>query len=397
MVAEGYLSLTDDQRDLLSVVADLVDREVLPAGVQMDRTDEFPESLVATMAGLGLFGLMVDEQHGGIGASFLTYALTVQEISRGSMSVGGILNTHFMVAYLIGTFGTPDQRERLLPLMAAGSPRGAFSLSEPGCGSDVAAIRSTAIRDGDDWLISGTKMWVTNGARAGLVAVLVRTNIGADKPQDNTTTFLVEKPSGFGDIGNGITIPPPIEKMGYRGIETTEIVFEGTRLPSSAVLGGADGIGRGFRQMMDAIEVGRINVAARACGVARRAFELATRYAQQRSAFGKPISGHQATQFALAEMATKIRAAQHLTAAAAVLKDAGDRVDLEAGMAKYFATEACKEVVEAAFRIHGGYGYSKEFEIERLYRDAPMMLIGEGTNEIQKMIIARRLLEQHRL
>ena len=386
--------LTDVQREILSTVHDFVDREILPNAGGLEQKDEFPEAIVEGMKEMGLFGLMIDEEYDGLGESLLTYALVVEELSRGWMSISGIINTHFIVAYMLQRHGTDEQKRSLLPRMASGEIRGAFSMSEPGCGSDVAAIKTRAELDGDSYLINGQKMWLTNGARAGLVATLVRTDQGEDSVYRNMTTFLVEKEPGFGDVGNGITVPPKIEKMGYKGVETTELVFDGTRVPASSILGGEPG--KGFYQMMDGIEVGRVNVAARGCGVALRAFELAVAYAQQRVAFGKPIAQHEAVMFRLAEMATKVEAAHQMMVMAAQRKDAGERNDLEAGMAKYLASEYCKEVVEDSFRIHGGYGYSKEYEIERLYREAPMLLIGEGTADIQKLIIGRRLLEDYR-
>lgn len=386
--------LSEVQQEILATVREFVDREILPVVAELEHKDEFPERIVEGMREMGLFGLMIDEAHGGLGESLLTYALVVEALSRGWMSISGIINTHFIVAYMISQHGTPEQRERLLPRLATGELRGAFSMSEPGCGSDVSAITSKAVADGDGFILNGQKMWLTNGARAGLVATLVRTDQGAESVYRNMTTFLVEKEPGFGQVGNGITVPPKIEKMGYKGVETTELVFDGTRLPASSVLGGE--AGRGFYQMMDGVEVGRVNVAARGCGVAIRAFELAIDYAQQRKAFGKAIAQHEAVMFRLAEMATKVEAAHQMMVMAARRKDAGARNDLEAGMAKYLASEYCKEVVEDAFRIHGGYGYSKEYEIERLYREAPMLLIGEGTADIQKLIIGRRLLEDYR-
>ena len=389
--------LTDIQQEILSTVRTFVDKEILPYATDLEHKDEFPQDIVDGMAEMGLFGLMIPEEYGGLGESLLTYALAVEELSRGWMSVSGIINTHFIVAYLLRQHGTDEQRQSYLPRMAAGEIRGAFSMSEPGCGSDVSAIKTKAVRDGDDYVINGQKMWLTNGARAGLVATLVKTDEGADSVYRNMTTFLVDKQPGFGDAGNGVTIPPKIEKMGYKGVETTEMVLEGTRQPVSTVLGGAEGLGKGFYQMMDGIEVGRVNVAARGCGVALRAFELGIAYAQQRETFGKPIAQHQAIMFKLAEMATKVESAHQMMVMAARKKDAGQRNDLEAGMAKYLAAEYCKEVVEDSLRIHGGFGYTKEYEIERLYREAPMLLIGEGTAEIQKMIVGRRLLEDYKL
>lgn len=277
--------------------------------------------------------------------------------------------------------------------MAAGEIRGSFSMSEPDLGSDVAAIRTRARRDGDSYVIDGSKMWLTNGGSSNLIALLVRTDENAGKPHQNLTTFLVEKPEGFGEVAPGLTIPGKIDKMGYKGVDTTEAVFDGFRIPASQVLGEAPG--RGFSFMMDGIEVGRVNVAARACGIAIRAFELAIEYAQQRRTFGKPIAQHQAIAFKLAEMATKVEAAHLMMVNAARLKDTGERNDVAAGMAKLIASEYCAEVTQDAFRIHGGYGYSKEYEIERLMREAPFLLIGEGTSEIQKTIISRGLLRDY--
>jgi alkylation response protein AidB-like acyl-CoA dehydrogenase len=345
---------------------------------------------------MGLFGLTIAEEYGGIGESLLTYALVVEQIARGWMSVSGVINTHFIVAYMIAQHGTDQQKQHLLPRMATGALRGAFSMSEPELGSDVAAIRTRARAADDEFVLAGPKMWLTNGARAGIVATLVKDGVGADSAYRNMTTFLVEKEPGFGETRPGLTIPGKIEKMGYKGVETTEMILDGVRVPASAVLGGPACRGRGFYQMMDGVEVGRVNVAARACGVGIRAFELAIAYAQQRRSFGKPIAEHQAIAFKLAEMATKVEAAHLMMVNAARLKDAGERNDVEAGMAKYLASEYCAEVTEEAFRIHGGYGYSKEYEIERLMREAPFLLIGEGTSEIQKTIISRGLLREHR-
>jgi alkylation response protein AidB-like acyl-CoA dehydrogenase len=388
--------LTDVQRDILATVRDFVDKEIIPHAQRLEHADEYPADIVDGMREMGLFGLTIDEEYGGLGASLLTYALVVEELSRGWMSISGIVNTHFIVAYLISKHGSAGQRERLLPAMATGEMRGAFSMSEPGCGSDVSAIRSRAVRHGDGFVLHGQKMWLTNGAYSSIVATLVKTDTGADSGYGNMSTFLLEKEPGFGETAPGLTIPGKIEKMGYKGVETTEMVLDGVAVPASAVLGGDEGLGRGFYQMMDGIEVGRVNVAARACGISIRAFELAIAYAQQRHAFGAPLAGHQAIAFKLAEMGTKIEAAHALMVNAARLKDAGRRNDVEAGMAKLLASEYCAEVVQEAFRIHGGYGYSKEYEIERLMREAPFLLIGEGTSEIQKTIIARGLLKEYR-
>jgi len=387
--------LTDVQQEILSTVKSFVDKEILPYATDLEHKDEFPEAIVEGMKEMGLFGLMIPEEYGGLGESLLTYALVVEQIARGWMSVSGVINTHFILAYMIRQHGTEEQKQHWLPKMATGEVRGGFSMSEPGCGSDVSAIKTKAVADGDEFVIDGQKMWLTNGARAGLVATLVRTDEGADSVYKNMTTFLVEKEPGFGKQG-GLTIPGKIEKMGYKGVETTEMVFEGHRVPASSVLGGDAGRGQGFYQMMDGVEVGRVNVAARACGIMIRAFELGIAYSQQRRTFGKQIADHQAIAFKLAEMATKVEAGHLMMVNAARLKDQGKRNDVEAGMAKYLASEYCFEVTTESFRIHGGYGYSKEYEIERLFREAPFLLIGEGTSEIQKTIISRGLLREYR-
>jgi alkylation response protein AidB-like acyl-CoA dehydrogenase len=389
--------LSDLQTEILATVRTFVDKEILPYATELEHKDAFPDAIVDGMKQLGLFGLTIDEQYGGLGESLLTYALVVEEIARGWMSISGVINTHFIVAYLISQHGTDDQKQRLLPQMATGDLRGAFSMSEPECGSDVAAIKTRARPDGDEFVLTGQKMWLTNGARAGLVATLVRDELGAESVYRNMTTFLIEKEPGFGETRPGLTIPGKIDKMGYKGVETTEMVLDDVRVPAAAVLGGADGRGRGFYQMMDGIEVGRVNVAARGCGIAIRAFELAVAYAQQRRTFGKAIADHQAVAFTLAEMATKVEAAHLLMVNAARLKDSGARNDVEAGMAKLLASEYCAQVTQDSFRIHGGYGYSKEYEIERLMREAPFLLIGEGTSEIQKLIISRGLLREYRV
>ena len=389
--------LTDVQVEILKAVRDYVDNEILPYATHLEHKDEYPADIVEGLKDLGVFGLMIPEEYGGLGESLLTYALVVEEIARGWMSVSGVINTHFIVAWMVMHHGTDEQKAHYLPRMATGEIRGAFSMSEPGCGSDVAAIQSRAVRDGDEFVLNGQKMWLTNGGSSTLVAVLVRTDGEAPEGASvykRMTAFLIDKPSGFGEVRPGLTIPGKIEKMGYKGVDTTELVMDDLRLPASAILGGEPG--RGFYQMMDGVEVGRVNVAARACGLARRAFELGVDYAQQRVTFGKPIAEHQAVAFRLADMGTKVEAAHQMMVMAARKKDSGERNDLEAGMAKLLASEYCKEVVEDSFRIHGGYGYSKEYEIERLYREAPMLMIGEGTADIQKMIIARRLLEEYK-
>jgi alkylation response protein AidB-like acyl-CoA dehydrogenase len=391
--------LTDIQKEILSTVRAFVDKEIIPNATELEHADEYPEQIVKGMAEMGLFGLMIPEEFGGLGESLLTYALVVEQISRGWMSVSGVINTHFILAYLLMRHGTDAQKQRLLPRMATGEVRGAFSMSEPDVGSDVAGIKSRASVDPErenGFRLDGQKMWLTNGARARVVATLVRDELGADSVYRNMTAFLIEKEPGFGETRPGLTIPGKLEKMGYKGVETTEMILNNVSVDADDVLGGPDQRGRGFYQMMDGIEVGRVNVAARACGISIRAFELAVAYAQQRKTFGKPIAEHQAIGFKLAEMATKVEAAHLMMVNAARLKDSGQRNDVEAGMAKLLASEYCVEVTQDSFRIHGGYGYSREYEIERLMREAPFLLIGEGTSEIQKTIISRGLLKEYR-
>ncbi len=389
------LGLTEIQTEIVANVRAFVHKQIIPNAQELEHADAYPTEIVDGMREMGLFGLMIPEEYGGLGESLLTYALCVEELARGWMSVSGVINTHFIVAYMIRQHGTDEQKQRFLPRMATGEVRGAFSMSEPELGSDVAAIKTSAKRDGENgYVINGQKMWLTNGATSTLVAALVRTEEGQEKPHKNLTTFLIEKPAGFGEILPGLTIPGKIDKMGYKGIDTTELIFDGYHAAGDDILGGTPG--RGFTHMMDGIEVGRVNVSARACGIAQRAFELAARYAQQRRTFGKPIAEHQAIAFSLAEMATKVEAAHLMMVNAARLKDSGERNDVAAGMAKYLCSEYCAEVTQASFRIHGGYGYSKEFEIERLMREAPFLLIGEGTSEIQKQIISKGLLREYR-
>jgi alkylation response protein AidB-like acyl-CoA dehydrogenase len=396
-----YAEKTDEQRAILEMVRQFVDEQVLPVAEKHDHEDSFPDEVVEQMKELGLFGVTIPEEYEGMGLDLTTYAMIVEELSRGWISVSGIVNTHFIGSYLLMKFGTEEQRRRWLPRMASGEIRAAFSLSEPGLGSDVQAISTRARKDGDDWVINGQKMWVTNGLRSGLVFLLAKSDPDADPPYRGMTCFITEKEPGAerneGPYA-GLTVPPKIKKMGYKGVESTELVYEDYRCPADNVLGGeAEGLNKGFGQMMDALEVGRVNVAARGVGIAQRALELALRYSQERKTFGRQIADHQAIQFKLADMAVKVDAARMLTMKAARLKDAGERSDLEAGMAKLYASESAKEVVEDAFRIHGGYGYSKEYEIERLYRDAPLLLIGEGTSEIQRMVIGKKLLQRHKI
>jgi len=372
--------------EIVGAVRAWVERDVIPNVAEFEQADEFPQAMFEQMCEFGLFGSTIPEEYGGLGLDITTYARLIEEISRGYMSLAGILNTHKIGATMIWRYGTDEQRQRFLPRMCDGSFRAAFSLSEPDAGSDTGALRCRAEWDGDEWVVNGTKMWVTNGMRSSLVMLLART------PDDRITCFLVEKDPG--ETFEGISVSRKIDKLGYRGLETVEMSYVDHRVSHANVLGGDDGIGHGRRYALSALELGRINVAARAVGVAQAAFEAAMAYSQQRETFGRPIFEHQAIQFMLAEMATKLQAARLMTYDAARRADAGERVDMEAGMAKLFASEAAFEIATDALRIHGGNGYTTEFPVERYFRDAPLMIIGEGTSEIQKLVIARKLLER---
>jgi alkylation response protein AidB-like acyl-CoA dehydrogenase len=402
VATSAQTDLTDEQQAITEMVRQFADEQILPNAEKYDHEDSFPEPIVEQMKELGLFGITIPEEYGGLGLDLTTYTMVVQELSRGWISISGIINTHFIGSYLLMKFGTDEQKQKYLPRMATGEIRAAFSLSEPELGSDVQAIKTAAKKvDDGSYEINGQKMWVTNGLRSGLVFTLVKTDPAAEPRHRGMTCFIAEKEPGVGEnTGDykGFNVPPQLKKMGYKGVESTELVFDGYRCPAENILGGEEaGLNKGFSQMMDALEVGRVNVAARGVGIAQRALELALRYSQERKTFGKPISEHQAIQFKLADMATQVEAARLLTLRAARLKDAGERSDLEAGMAKLFASEAGRFCVEESFRIHGGYGYSKEYEIERLYRDAPLLLIGEGTSEIQRMVIGKKLLQRHKI
>ena len=385
-----------EQREVVASVREWVEREVYPVASEYEHADEFPAPLVEDMKQMGLFGVTIPEEYGGLGLDLLTYVLIQIELSRGWMSLSGVLNTHFISAWMIKTHGTEEQRERYLPRMAKGELRFAYSMTEPHAGSDVQAIRTRAVREGDEYLITGQKMWATNALRAGAIMLLAVTDPDAEPRHKGMSAFIVEKPPGQ-EQAPGLDISKPLSKLGYKGVVSVALSFDGFHVPGDAVIGGEAGVGEGFRYFMGGIELGRVNIAARAVGIATRAFEEAIRYAQQRETFGKPIAQHQAVQLKLAQMATKIEAARLLTVQAAEKKGAGERADLEAGMAKLFATETAQEVALEAMRIHGGYGYSPEFVVERIYREAPLLIIGEGSNEIQQLLIARRLLERYPL
>jgi alkylation response protein AidB-like acyl-CoA dehydrogenase len=383
------MSAIDDTTatELVEAVRAFVRREVLPVVGDLERSDTYPDELVDQLAAFGLFGALIPESNGGLGLDVATYVRIVEELAVGWMSLTGVLNTHMIAATLIGLHGSDDQRRRLLPAMASGRVRGALSLSEADAGSDTRAIRCQAVRDGEEYLINGTKMWVTNGLRSRVVALAARTSEGI-------TCFLVEKEPG--PRWGGIAVSRHIDKLGYRGVETVEMTYTDHRVAVSAVLGGSGAaLGQGLAQILGALELGRVNVAARGVGLARAAFEAAISYAQQRETFGVPIARHQAVAFKLADMGVRVEAARLLTRSAAEKLDRGERADVEAGMAKLYASEAAFENATEAMRIHGGYGYTTDLPVERYYRDAPLLMIGEGTNEIQRMVIARRLLERY--
>ncbi len=378
-----------DRQMIIAEVRHFVDREVIPVARDLEQNDIYPLDLIEKLKKLGFFGATIPEAYGGLGVDFVTYVQMIEELSRGWMSLAGIVNTHVLVAYMLATYGTEEQRQRFLPLMAQGDKRGGICLSEANAGSDVQAISMTAVHDGNEYLLNGSKLWVTNGVHGSIFAVLARTDTDIQPPHRGMSVFIVEKGA------SGLSVSRTFEKLGYKGVETAELVFNQTLVPAANLLGEIEG--QGFKHAMSGLEVGRINVAARAVGVAQAAFNDSIKYAQQRFTFGKPIAQHQAIQLKLADMATKIEAARLLMQKAAQKKDQGERCDLEAGMAKLFATEMCQEVTLEAMRIHGGFGYTKEFNVERYYRDAPFMLVGEGTSEIQRLVIARQLLEKYKM
>jgi alkylation response protein AidB-like acyl-CoA dehydrogenase len=381
-------ALSDEEQAIVQVVAEFVDREVRPVARELEHANAYPEELIERMKELGVFGLTIPEPYGEVSVSKRCYVLVTEELARGWMSLAGAVGGHSVVAYLIATYGTEAQKEHYLPRMATGELRSAMALTEPAGGSDLQALTTTARRDGDHYVVDGAKMWITNARRAGMIALLCKTDPEAEPRHAGISVLLVEP-------GPGMTVSRDLSKLGYKGIETCEVVFDGYRAPVSALLGGEEG--QGFAQMMRGLEVGRTQVAARAGGVGRAALEDSLRYAQERETFGKPIWRHQAIGNHLANMATTLRAARLLTLDAADLLDAGERCDMEAGMAKLYASEAAMEIALNAVRIHGAAGYSTEFDVERYFRDAPLMIVGEGTNEIQRNIIARQLIGRHPL
>ncbi len=376
----------DARRLLVTSVRDWVERKVMPVATELEHTDTYPADLVEDMKGMGLFGAVIDPRWGGAGISIEDYAAVVEEVARGWMSLAGIFNSHLIETYMLEQFGTEEQQERLLPGLTSGRIRGALALTEPGAGSDVQAIQTWAQRDGDDYVVNGQKQFITNGRQAHAIAVLVQTDRGADPPHRGMSFLIAEKDAP------GFSVGRDFDKLGYKGVETTELFFEGARVPATSLIGGVEG--RGFKQAMAGLEIGRVNVASRGVGLARAALEASLSYARERETFGRPIAEHQTIQNKLAEMSTRLEAARLLTREAARRKDAGERIDLIGGQAKLFATETAQYCAEEALRIHGGIGYMKDLPVERFYRDAPLLTIGEGTNEIQRLVIARRLLDR---
>lgn len=377
---------SEARRGIVNTIREFVRREVTPVASQMEHADEYPVELVERMKELGLFGAIIPEEYGGLELDIGTYALVIEELCRGWMSLSGILNSHLIMSYMVATNGTQEQKERFLPLMASGEKRGGICITEPNAGSDVQSIETRAVRDGDEYVVNGSKTLITNGRNGNTFALVTKTDPDADPPRRGMSIFIAEKGPGFNVIRD-------VPKLGYKGLDTCELSFDDYRVSGGNLIGGEEG--RGFYQIMSGLEVGRVNVAARCVGIARAALEDATKYAQQRETFGKPIAEHQAIQMMLAKMATQLQAAHLMVMNAADKKDRGERADLEAGMAKLFASEMCMQVALDAMRIHGGYGYTQDLNVERHFRDAPLMLIGEGTNEIQQLVIARNLLKEH--
>ena len=377
--------LSGEEQEIVDLVRDFVDKTVKPVASELEHANEYPEELIEQMKELGIFGLAIPEPYGDVAVSTPCYAMVTEELARGWMSLAGAMGGHTVVSKLLLAHGTEEQKERYLPRMATGEVRATMALTEPGGGSDLQALRTTARKDGDDYVVNGSKTWITNARRSSLLAVLVRTDPSADPPHRGMSILLCEH-------GPGLEVSRDLPKLGYKGVESCELSFSDYRTPADSVLGGAEG--KGFTQFMQGLEVGRIQVAARATGVARAALEDSVRYAQERESFGKPIWKHQSVGNLLADMATKLAAAQQLLLHAARTYDSGRRSDLEAGMAKLFASEAAAEITLNAIRVHGGYGYSTEFDVERYFRDAPLMIVGEGTNEIQRNVIAAQLVKR---
>lgn len=380
--------LAEDQRLVVNTIREFVERDVVPVASEMEHRGEYPHALVETMKELGLFGLNIPEEYGGNPVDYTTFAVIFEELSRGWMALAGVIGTHLVLADVLVRYGTDEQKQQFLPRLAKGEPRGGICLSEPNAGTDLQSISTVARRDGDVYRVTGSKMWVTNGRHAQLFLLLARTDPAASPAHRGMSAFVIEKGAA------GLTVGRDVDKLGYKTVETTELHFDSFPVPAANLIGGIEGLG--FKHVMTGLEAERINVAARGLGLSRAAFDEAIRYAQQRVTFGKPIAQHQSIQIKLADMATKIEASRLLIYSAAAKKDRGERCDVEAGMAKLFATETAAEVTLEAMRVMGGNGYSKDFTVERLYRDAPLVVIGGGTNELQRLIIAKGLLERYR-
>jgi alkylation response protein AidB-like acyl-CoA dehydrogenase len=375
----------EQERLILDSVDRFLARDVAPYAQKLEAADEYPEDIVAAMRELGLFGAVIPEEFGGLGLGPVTYVKIIERIARVWMSVSGIINSHLIMAHIVARMGTEEQKRHFLPRFATGETRGGLALTEPDCGTDLQAIRTAARRDGNEYVINGTKTWISNGIHGQAFAVLTKTDPAAQPRHKGMSLFIAEK-------GEGFRHSKKLEKLGYKGIDSAELIFDDFRLPGFNLIGGE---GQGMAAAITGLELGRVNVAARGVGVAQAALDEAVRYAQTRKTFGKPIAQHQAIALKLGDMATRTEAARLLTEKAAQVLERGERADYEAGMAKLFATEAALENATEALRIHGGYGYSKEFVVERLYRDAPLLCIGEGTNEIQRLLIAKRLIEKN--
>ena len=376
----------EQEQMILDTVDRFLDRDVKPYVMELEHNDTYPEEIVGKMKELGLFGSVIEEQYGGLGLSCLTYAKIVERVAVVWMSLSGIFNSHLIMSSAVQRAGTEAQKRKWLPKFASGEIRGGLALTEPNCGTDLQAIRTRAVKDGDDYVVNGTKTWISNGIHGTCFAVMVKTDSDIAPRHKGISLFLIEK-------GDGFKVSRKLEKLGYKGIDSAELIFDNCRVPAENLIGGVEGIG--FKHVMGGLELGRINVAARGVGVAQASLDEAVKYSQQRETFGKPICEHQAIQLKLADMATRTEAARLLTYQAADAFDRNERCDMEAGMAKLFATEAALTNSMESMRVHGGYGYSKEFPVERFYRDAPLLTIGEGTNELQRIIISRQLIERN--
>lgn len=377
-----------EEKHLIETIIEFAEREIRPVARELEHKDEYPAEIVERMKELGLFGLLIPEEYEGAGINLVTYSRIIEEITKVWMSIAGIINSHMIMAYLVTHNGTEAQKKKYLPLFASGEKRGGVALTEPNAGTDLQSIETTAVKDGNEYVINGTKMFITNARHGNTFALMAKTDKNIRPAHKGISMFIAEKGPGFNVVRD-------LKKLGYKGLKTCELFFENYRVPEENLVGGIEG--KGFSQLLSAMEVGRINVAARGLGIARAAFEDSIAYAQQRIQFGQPIAEYQAIQIKLADMATKIEASRLLILNAATKKDSGERADLEAGMAKLFATETGLEASQEAMRIHGGYGYTEDLDIERYYRDAPLMCIGEGTNELQRIIIARQLVKKYKV